>query len=221
MIVDAPKIKICGLTTAPEAVVVACAGADWIGLNFHPPSPRFLDLERAAEIMAILPAGVEAVGLFVDRTPAEIRGVAYRLGLQIVQLHGEEPPEDLDRLRGLRVVRAFRIRDEAAIDAMTAYLDRAKALGAEPEAVLVDAYAAGVPGGTGRSIADELLDRLPPLPRLVLAGGLTAENVADRVRRVRPWMVDTAGGVEVSPGRKDPERVAAFIRAVRTSVTQL
>ena len=207
------RVKVCGVTTVADALATAAAGADWIGLNFHPGSKRRVGLDEAAAIVAALPPSTEAVGLFVDRPPAEVAEVAARVGLRIVQLHGDEPPEDLLALRHLRVVRAFRLADSGSIAAMQAYLSVAEALGRPPDAVLIDAFVAGQPGGTGRSIADAVLDGLPPLPRLILAGGLTPENVAERVARVRPWMVDVAGGVEREPGRKDPARVAAFIRA--------
>jgi phosphoribosylanthranilate isomerase len=210
-----PLVKVCGLTTPGDALATVAAGADWIGLNFHPASPRAIDPAAAAAIVAALPAPAEAVGLFVDRPPEEVAAVAARVGLRIVQLHGREPPEDLLVLRRLRVVRAFRLADDRTIAEMGAYLRRAAELGRPPDAVLVDAFVAGQPGGTGRTIASDLLDYLPPLPRLILAGGLTPENVAARVARVRPWMVDVAGGVESAPGRKDPGRVAAFIRAAR------
>jgi phosphoribosylanthranilate isomerase len=209
------RIKVCGLTRPDEALVCARLGADWIGLNFHPGSPRRVDPGAAAEIVAALPAETEAVGLFVDRPPAEVAALADRLNLRVVQLHGEEPPEDLRALASLTIIRAFRLSDAAAVARMIAYLRRCEGLGRTPDAVLVDAYVAGQAGGTGQEIASDLLALLPPLPRLVLAGGLSAENVAERVARVRPWMVDVASGVESSPGRKDPERVAAFIRAAR------
>jgi phosphoribosylanthranilate isomerase len=209
------RVKVCGLTTPGDALAAASAGADWIGLNFHPPSPRYVSLETAAGIVSALPATTEAVGVFVDRPPTEVAEVAARVGLRIVQLHGDEPVEDLPRLSGLTIVRAFRLPDVEAIARMESYLQRAEQLGRAPDAVLVDAYVPGQAGGTGRTIGDDLLDRLPPLPRLILAGGLSPANVAERVARVRPWMVDVAGGVESSPGRKDPALVAAFIAAAR------
>ena len=209
-------VKVCGLTTVADALATAAAGADWIGLNFHPGSKRFVSASRAEAIVAALPSSAEPVGLFVDRPPAEVAELAARLGLRIIQLHGDEPPEDLLALGAFRVVRAFRLADAASVDGMTAYLARAETLGCPPEAVLVDAFVAGQPGGTGRAIAADVLDllpRLPHLPRLILAGGLTPENVGGRVARVRPWMVDVAGGVESSPGRKSAGRVAAFVAA--------
>jgi phosphoribosylanthranilate isomerase len=208
-------VKICGLTDPTEAIACASAGADWIGLNFHPASPRRVDPTLAAEIVASLPEGTRAVGLFVDRPPAEVAATAERVGLTIVQLHGQEPPEDLLALGHLTVVRAYRLGDLQAIHAMTEHLRRCESLGRVPDAVLVDGHVVGLAGGTGRAIDGDLLSRLPQVPRLILAGGLTPENVADRADRVRPWMVDVASGVESSPGRKDPNRVAAFIRAAK------
>ena len=208
-------VKVCGLTDRDEAVATAAAGADWIGLNFHPASPRRVDLATAAAIVAALPPPAQAVGLFVDRPPAEVAEVAARVGLRIVQLHGDEPVEDLVALQGLEVVRAFRLRDAASVARMRDDLERAARLGRPPDAVLVDAYAPDRAGGTGRPIDEALLDDLPPLPRLILAGGLTPENVAARVARLRPWMVDVASGVESTPGHKDPAKVAAFVRAAR------
>ncbi len=210
-----PLVKICGLTTPADALAAASAGADWVGLNFHPPSPRFLTPESALAILRILPEHVVPVGLFVNRSATEVAEMAERLGLQVVQLHGDEPPETVAALSSLQVVRAFRLRDAASIAAMLAYLQETEKLGHPPEAVLIDAFVEGVPGGTGRSIADSVLEVLPNLPRLILAGGLTAENVAERSQKVRPWMVDVAGGVELSPGRKDPERMRAFVRALK------
>jgi phosphoribosylanthranilate isomerase len=209
-------VKVCGLTVVDEALACARAGTDWIGLNFHPGSPRHVAESVAMAIVSGLPPGCTPVGLFVDRPPAEVAKTAARVGLRAVQLHGHEPPEDLVALRHLTLVRAFRLGDRAAIDRMMAYLERAARLGRTPDAVLVDGYVAGQPGGTGQTIDPGLLDHLPDLPHLILAGGLTPENVAERVARARPWMVDVASGVESSPGRKDPARVAAFISSLRT-----
>jgi phosphoribosylanthranilate isomerase len=208
-------VKVCGLTTPAEALACARAGVDWIGLNFHPASPRYVTPEIAAEIAATLPDECSAVGLFVNRPTAEVLDIASRVGLRLIQLHGDEPAQDLVTLATLRVVRAFRLGDRAAVDRMSAYLRQAEALGSPPFAALIDGYVSGQAGGTGRAIDADILDVLPPVPRLILAGGLNPVNVAARVARVRPWMVDVASGVESSPGRKDPEKVAAFVRAAR------
>jgi len=212
---SAVLVKICGLTCVEDAQACAELGADWIGLNFHRGSPRYIELRVASDIIAALPDSVAVVGVFVDRPPIEVAEVAERLGLSIVQLHGQEPPEDLLQLGPIRVIRAFRLGHPSEWEGVRDYLSRADALGRPLEGVLVDAYVAGRPGGTGESIGDDILDCRPLLPHLILAGGLTPRNVADRFARVRPWMVDVASGVESAPGRKDPASVAAFIRAAR------
>lgn len=210
------RIKICGLTRVEEALECVQAGADWIGLNFHPASPRFVSPTLAREIIRALPEPARAVGLFVNRPAEEVERLADQLGLEILQLHGDEPPEDLVRLGGFQLVRAFRIGGLDDLRLASAYLEAAMALGRPPDAVLIDAHVAGVAGGTGTTVPAALLDQLPAHPRLILAGGLTPENVAERVALVRPWMVDVASGVESSPGRKDIGRVRDFIRAVST-----
>ena len=215
---DAParvRVKVCGITSVDQALACAELGVDWIGLNFHPASPRKVDPRTAAEIVTSLPDSCTAVGLFVDRPPGEVLATANEVGLKTLQLHGTEPPEDLAALGFFSIVRAFRLGEMAAISAMTEYLDRALALGHPPYAALIDGYSVGQAGGTGKTIATDLLDHLPPLPRLILAGGLTPENVAGRIARVRPWMVDVASGVESSPGRKDLGLVRAFVRAAQ------
>jgi phosphoribosylanthranilate isomerase len=211
-------VKICGVTCVGDALLCAAAGVEWIGLNFHPSSPRSIAQEDAALIVAALPASVSPVGLFADRPAAEVADVAERLGLDIVQLHGHEPPEDLLALGHLRLVRAFRLRDASDWNEVTDFLRRAQALGRSPDAVLIDAHVTGRLGGTGATVASDVLDCIPTsLPRLILAGGLTPENVAAKVARFRPWMVDVASGVELSPGRKDPRKVAAFVNAARSA----
>jgi phosphoribosylanthranilate isomerase len=211
-------VKICGLTCVEDALACAELGADWIGLNFHPASPRYVDPDVASAIVEALPRRVTVVGVFVDRPVAEVAELADRVGLGTLQLHGHEPPEDLAALGRFRVVRAFRLCPAGGWAIISEYLARAEALGHPPDSVLVDAYVPGLSGGTGTTIDPSLLDDRPALPRLILAGGLTPENVAQRIARGRPWMVDVASGVESAPGRKDRASVAAFIRAVRPGV---
>ncbi len=210
-------IKVCGLTDPGEAAAVAAAGADYIGLNFHPGSPRYVAPELAAAIVAALPDSTVPVGLFVDRPPAEVAEVAMRVGLRVVQLHGDEPPASLAALSDLLIVKAFRIGSAEGLAAMQAYLDEADRIGRPPDAVLVDAHVPGLVGGTGRTIDDGVMAGLPGHPRLILAGGLTPENLRERlaILGAAPWMVDVASGVESSPGRKDLERVTAFVKAAR------
>jgi phosphoribosylanthranilate isomerase len=216
------KVKVCGLTQVDNALACAEAGADWIGLNFHPASPRSISVERGAEIASALVDQGKAIpiGLFVNLEFEVMRRIAHQeVGVFTVQLHGDEDVDYLKRCSSykpcVQVVRAFRLSDRKSIEAMQAYLDEAKARWCSPHAILVDAHVSGQPGGTGQTIAMDLLDQLPPHPRLILAGGLTPENVAEAVARVRPWMVDVASGVESSPGLKDLTKVAAFVRAAK------
>jgi phosphoribosylanthranilate isomerase len=214
------RIKVCGLTDVREALACADAGADWIGLNFHPASPRSISIELGSEIASALRGKAVVVGLFVNRPIDELAKILVEVGgMETIQLHGDE---DVDYLRlcstfqpALKVVKAFRLSGPASIDRMIAYLGDAQAIGCPPHAILVDAHVPGRPGGTGHSIPPDTLGHLPPHPRLILAGGLTAANVAERVARVHPWMVDVASGVESSPGVKDLARVSAFISAAR------
>jgi phosphoribosylanthranilate isomerase len=211
------RVKICGLTRVDEAVACVQAGADLIGLNFHPGSPRFVELSRASEIIAAMARPAQVVGLFVNRPADEVARVAAELGLAWVQLHGDEPPEDLRILDRFWIIRAFRLGHVAHVGAMIHYLDQCKAAGRSPDAVLVDAHTPGQQGGTATLVAEEVVAEIPPLPLLILAGGLTPQNVAHRVAQARPWMVDVASGVESSPGRKDAVKVAAFIQAARST----
>lgn len=214
-----PGVKVCGLTDPSEARDCLAAGVDWLGLNFHPPSPRSITIDRAREIGDTLdqdPADV-AVGLFVDRPPSQVAATCRATGLRRIQLHGGEPPEDLVELADFFLIRAFRLRDVDSVRAMAAYLERADRLGRPPDAILIDAWAPGALGGTGAMIDPSLLADLPPLPRLMLAGGLNPENIAARVQTARPWMVDLASGVESSPGRKDPAKVHSLLLALRRS----
>jgi phosphoribosylanthranilate isomerase len=212
------RIKICGLTKVDEALACLDAGADRIGLNFHVESPRSVNLARAREIIAAVARPAQIVGVFVNRLADDVTRIAQELDLVAVQLHGDEPLEHLLALDRFWIIRAFRLGSPDDIRAMTDYLEQVRAAGRTPDAVLVDAYVPGRAGGTGSLLAHELLDLIPPLPRLILAGGLTPENVAERAQRVRPWMVDVASGVESSPGRKDLAKVRAFIRAVRSGL---
>lgn len=159
------------------------------------------------------------MGLFVDRPTTEVAWLAHWLGLSTLQLHGSEPPEAVAELgKTYRIIRAFRLGDLAAVEAMKAYLAACHDLGRLPDYALIDAFVPGHPGGTGQVVPEPLLaslrefDQLP----LILAGGLTPANVAERLGHFQPWAVDVAGGVESSPGRKDLQKVAAFVSAVRS-----
>ncbi|MCE9545970.1 MAG: phosphoribosylanthranilate isomerase [Planctomycetia bacterium] len=217
------QIKICGVTTPEDARVCAAAGADAIGLNFYEQSPRYVTPEQAQGVVAVLPAGVARVGVFVNSSVASILEIADRLQLDWIQLHGDEPPEVIGQLAPRCVLRAIR-RGIEGPDGARQYLQRCQAAGCLPTAVLMDSAVSGAYGGTGKTADWGSLalprDWLLGLP-LVLAGGLTPENVAEGITRVRPEAVDTASGVESSPGRKSPDRLSAFIRAASDSFGRL
>jgi len=217
------RIKICGITNVEDARAAVESGADAIGLNFFRGSPRYVAAERAREIAAILPPGVEKVGVFVNMPSTEVRAMANSLGLDHIQLHGDEPPEQLTELAGLSVLRAFRLGPDG-LTSVSLHLKRTAELQATIAGVLLDTFRAGQYGGTGHSFDwQRAIDytRLPNAPPLVLAGGLTDENVAAAIAEVRPTAVDTASGVEASPGRKDIARMMRFVSAARTAFDAL
>ena len=209
------RVKICGITTVEDAQVVAQAGADAIGLNFYPKSPRVIDLDAARAIIEHLPPEIVKVGVFVGSSLTGVRDTFDELGLDAIQLHGDESAEFLAKLDKRPVIRAFRVAEDHLYE-MTDYLAVCRRMGSIPRMALADALVPGVYGGTGL-LADWKTLRAYPAkhwhPPLILAGGLTPQNVGDAIRIVRPAAVDTASGVESSPGRKDAAKVRAFVRA--------
>jgi len=202
------KIKICGIKTVDDALAAIDLGADLIGFNFYPKSPRYVEVGHCRGIMSTVRKyrHVKFVGVFVNASVAEINATMETCGLSLVQLHGDEMPEMMNKLDG-KAFKAFR-----GIPA-----DVNGFLRSEAPALLVDAAVKGVYGGSGVTAdwndAAELAKKYP----LLLAGGLTPENVAEAVGRVKPWGVDVASGVESAPGEKDPSKMKAFVQAVRNS----
>ncbi|HEX9014029.1 MAG TPA: phosphoribosylanthranilate isomerase [Anaerolineaceae bacterium] len=200
-------VKICGIKTLDDALAAAEAGAGYLGFNFYPRSVRCIDPAACARITAVLRAEypkVRLVGIFVNVPAAEIRSVLGSCGLDLAQLHGDEGPEVVAQLAPL------------AFKAYRGGFDPARAgLRAEPPACLLDAAVQGAFGGTGATADWNAAAGLARQVPLFLAGGLNPGNVAEAVRQVRPWGVDTASGVESSPGVKDAGKIRAFIAAVR------
>lgn len=217
------KVKICGLRTLENALMVASAGADMIGLNFYPPSPRSLELETARDIVHGLRQTLGAdcptlVGVFVNQSADAARAIMAAADLDFAQLSGDEPPEIVAGMSG----RAFKaIRPRALDDAAEAVAEYALSFPADDRApsILVDAYNPKLYGGSGETASLAIAKEIQPkVPRLMLAGGLAPDNVAERVRAMRPWGVDVASGVESgTPGIKDGDKVRAFIAAVRSA----
>lgn len=208
------RIKICGVTNLADAVLAAQLGADAVGLNFYPASPRHVTVNQAAEIIRALPPFVEPVGVFVNTAWRQIAATAKTLALRVVQCLNEEkftapPPSPIRRIE------VYRIKDAQALQDVRDLIRLARKVGSAPAAILLDAYSPDQYGGTGKTAPWELLaDFQPELP-LILAGGLNHDNVAKAIRKVRPWAVDVASGVESSPGKKDPEKMKRFIEAAR------
>jgi len=204
----AVKIKHCGLTSLDDARLAADAGAWAIGMIFWPGSPRRCELDDAAEISAAMKRRLEIAGVFVNATLDYVARVADELDLTIVQLHGDEGPSfcrEAARRTGCKVIKAMRVRSGADIQAMGGF---------HTDFHLLDSYIEGMPGGTGETFAWDLAKAHKGPARVILSGGLTADNVAEAIEVVRPFAVDVASGTEAAPGRKDPEKLKAFADAV-------
>jgi len=201
------KVKICGITNLPDGTAAAEAGADALGFVFYDQSPRRISLEAAASLIRQLPPFVMKVGVFVNAPEDLVVRAIRECGLNLLQFHGDESPEYCLQF-GLMSMKAFRIRDAASLQALPGY---------HTDAWLLDAYAPDKPGGTGETFNWDLAYEAQGLGRpIFLAGGLTAENVAEAVRCARPYAVDVSSGVEAAPGRKDLAKVIAFIRAAKS-----
>ncbi len=207
------RIKICGVTTIDDARAAVQSGAEMIGLNFYAESPRSVSPEQAQAIAAEIP---QTTGVFVNTSAAEVNRIAESVGLDWVQLHGDEPPELLADIRTDLPIIRVRCLGAGGVGAIVDDLEACRNKGRAPAALLVDATVAGQYGGTGKTADWDALknygDWLGEVP-LILAGGLRAENVGKAIAAVRPDAVDTASGVESSPGVKDAVKMQAFCEA--------
>ncbi|MRI35011.1 phosphoribosylanthranilate isomerase [Endozoicomonas sp. OPT23] len=205
------RIKVCGVTSVEEARAAVAAGADALGLVFYPASRRFLTVEKAREIALSVPPFITLVGLFVDAGEQEIQEILDHVPLGLLQFHGNETDQECGRWRR-RYMKALRIRPDTPVR---------KLVDAYPGAcgLLLDTYRKGVPGGTGEAFDWQLTPKelIASLDKpIVLAGGLTPDNVSEAIEQVAPYAVDVSSGVENSQGGKDPEKMRAFIQAVKS-----
>lgn len=199
------RIKICGITSAEDAAMAASLGADAIGINFYKGSRRYVPASEAAPIIAALRGKAVPVGVFVNELPEVIEEVCRRVRIEVVQLSGNEPPSVAQRL-SLQRIKAVHVRDGSELAAYRNY---------PCEAFLLDTDVKGEFGGTGIALDWGRIGNPNPGKPWILAGGLTAENVANAIRLTRPYGVDVAGGVETTPGRKDPLKVKRFINIAK------
>jgi phosphoribosylanthranilate isomerase len=214
------RVKICGVTTPADAAAAAHAGADAVGLNFYPNSVRYLaDDQTIQQILKSLPPFVDAVGVYVVEAWDQALLHAQNHGLRSIQMHGDR--HDPAGRFPFHRIDAFRIASTNSLNQVDAYLAAAELAGHPPAAVLLDGHTPGQYGGAGARAPWALLaDFRPPVP-IFLAGGLTPENVAEAVQIVRPYGIDVAGGVESTPGRKDPEKLRRFIENARAAAASL
>ncbi len=203
------KIKICGITCAQDATWAVNLGADFIGLNFFKDSPRKVSPQNAMEIIQQLPPFVSAAGVFVNEEQKELVKIARKLGLKMIQLHGDESPDYCRQLKEAlpeaKIIKAFRIQDEASLAPMSSFSEAA-------DYFLLDAYVPEIPGGTGVTFNWELAVKAKELGKLVfLSGGLNPENIQEAIEKVKPFAVDVCSGIERSPKRKDYDKMKDFI----------
>ena len=203
-------VKVCGVTVVDDALSCGAADVQMIGLNFSPASARCISLTTGAEIIAAVRkqfSQIKIVGVFLDQDLEQVQKHVRELALDAVQLHGDETPEYVRTLTAPFVIKALRIGDDAPSVTFTED---------DCDALLLDTWSAELPGGTGQTFPWAVAAELRPrMKRLILAGGLTSENVAEAVRSVRPFAVDVCSGVEATPGRKDEGKVRNFVAAVR------
>ena len=199
------KIKICGITELDDALHAVDCGADALGFVFYERSPRAVTSKKAQTIIAALPPFVTVVGLFVNEDPRTVRLIADFCALDVIQYHGDESPETV-RMAPRRSIRALRVRESEALDDIDHY---------PASGLLLDAWVSGTFGGTGVRCNWGIAAEIAKKRAVILAGGLTPENVAEAIKTVRPYGVDVSSGVEDAPGRKDRKKIAAFIRAAQ------
>jgi phosphoribosylanthranilate isomerase len=215
------KVKICGITTRADALVAATAGADMLGFNFYKQSPRYISPEAATDICNVLRAEFGAncpvlVGVFVNELVSKISGITMQAGLQFAQLSGDESDAMLAELRGIGFKSIRPMNLQMALDDVQ-YFSKTMPASERSPSLLLDAYHPKLYGGTGEQASVEVaLAVKERVPRLMLAGGLTPDNIAGRVEAIQPWGVDVASGVEAGqPGIKDTGKVRAFIQAAK------
>jgi phosphoribosylanthranilate isomerase len=200
------KIKICGITNLDDAIAAVEFGADALGFVFYQGSPRYIAPEVAAGIIRKLPSFTMTIGVFVDEKPAQIEKTIAATGIDVIQLHGDEPPEMCAFSR--RVIKAIRVKSLASLDPLVHYQDRVSAF-------LLDTFSPGSFGGTGQKFNWDIATYAKQFGKTILSGGLTPDNIVDAVKQVEPYGVDVSSGVELSKGKKDHLKMRLFMEGVK------
>lgn len=201
------RVKICGITNFEDAHEAINLGADALGFNFYKRSPRYLEPAKAKPIIEALPPLISLVGIFADEfSPERIRTIAHAVGLGTIQLHGSESPEYIRKISEVRIIKAFRVNESFDVSQLAAY---------QVGAYLLDTYDSKQLGGTGKTFNWDVAAQAKPYGRVILAGGLSPENVADAILQVRPYAVDICSAIESEPGKKDFQKMEALFREVQ------
>ena len=203
------RVKICGLTSVEDALLAVNAGADAIGLVFYGPSPRFIEIEQAAKIAKSLPAFVTKTALFVNPDIEYVESVLAEVDIDLIQFHGDESAEFCEQF-SKPFIKAVRMQETTDLNLLVREFSQASGL-------LLDAYIPGIPGGTGEQFNWSWIPEQLDLP-VILAGGLTSDNVKQAIKTASPWAVDVSGGVEASKGVKSPEKIKQFMQQVMSTV---
>lgn len=200
------RVKICGITNLEDAREAINLGADALGFNFYKRSPRYIEPANAKPIIEALPPLISLVGIFADEfSPERLRSVAHAIGLGTIQLHGSESPEYVKKISEVRIIKAFRVNEDFDLTQLAAF---------RVGAYLLDAYDAKQLGGTGKAFNWDVAVQAKQHGRVILAGGLSSENVAEAILQVRPYAVDVCSAIESDPGKKDFQKMQALFREV-------
>ena len=202
------KIKICGITNLEDAKAALDFGTDALGFVFFRESPRAISPQKAASIIAKLPAFTTTVGVVVDKPLDEIQNIVNETGIDVIQLHGDESPESCRLLR--RVIKGIRVKSLESLEPLRGYQDLVSAF-------LLDTFAPYMPGGTGQVFNWDIAIEAKNFGRIILAGGLTPENISDAIRRVHPYAVDVSSGIELVKGIKDHQKMRLFIERAKSA----
>ncbi|GKT12226.1 MAG: phosphoribosylanthranilate isomerase [Thiomicrorhabdus sp.] len=203
------RVKICGLTSVKDAALVIEQGVDAIGLVFYEPSPRYVELIQAAEIAQSIPAFVTKTALFVNPTIEYVASVLEQVPIDLLQFHGDEPPEFCEQFNR-PYIKAIRMRDDIDLDSIAKSYSKSSGL-------LLDAYKAGVPGGTGEQFDWARVPQNLTKP-VILAGGLNSDNIQQAIYQTTPWAVDVSGGVEARKGIKSADKIKQFMQQVMSTI---